>query len=139
MPLQVEIISPEKVLFRREVDMAVMPGSEGDIAAMPDHAPLMLALRGGVVSIYAGDRITDQFFVGGGFADMTADRCTILADEALPVSEISVDDARSRLAELETSFANVTAEDVTLQDTMSRRIQSVRAEIEAAEASHPTH
>ncbi|AOX20510.1 ATP synthase F1 subunit epsilon [Kozakia baliensis] len=139
MPIQVEIISPEKVLFRREVEMAVMPGAEGDIAAMPDHAPMMLLLRGGVVSLYEGDRIVEQFFVGGGFADMTPERCTILADEALPVAEIKVDDARSRLQELETQFANVTADDIAGQDKMSRRIQIARAEIEAAEVSHPTH
>lgn len=139
MPVQVEIISPEKVLFRREVDMAVLPGEEGDIAAMPDHAPTMLLLRGGIVALYEGDRVIEQFFVAGGFADMTPERCTILADSAMPVTDIEADDARHRLETLETAFANVGDTDIAGQDKLSRRIQSVRAEIEAAEVSHPTH
>ncbi|CAI9121682.1 ATP synthase F1 subunit epsilon [Brytella acorum] len=139
MPVQLEIISPERLLLRKDVDMAVLPGAEGDIAAMPDHAPLMLVLRGGLVSLYEGDKVTEQFFVAGGFADMTPDRCTILADEAKRLDEISVETARSRLAALETAFANVAAEDVDAMDTMAKRLQAARAEIEAAEEAHPTH
>lgn len=139
MPVQVEIISPEKLLFRKEVEMAVIPGLEGDIAAMPQRAPIMMLLRGGLVSLYEGDRVTEQYFVSGGFADMTAERCTILADDAKPVDQISVEDARSRLSNLETALANVAAEDVETLESMSRRIQSARAEIEAAEELHPTH
>ena len=74
MPIQIEIISPEKVLVSREVDMAVLPGMEGDIAAMPEHAPMMLLLRGGVVALYEGDKVTDRDFVGGGVADITTTR-----------------------------------------------------------------
>jgi F-type H+-transporting ATPase subunit epsilon len=138
MPVTVEIITPEKLLFRKETELAVIPGSEGDIAAMPGRAPLMLTLRGGTVSFYEGDKITEQFFVGGGFADMAGDRCTVLADAAVPVAEISTETARTRLAELETAFANVAAEDVAQLDTISRRIQIARAEIEAAEQTRPT-
>jgi len=139
MPVQVEIISPEKLLFRKEVEMAVIPGLEGDIAAMPQRAPIMMLLRGGLVSLYEGDRIIEQFFVSGGFADMTAERCTILADEAKAIGDISIEDARTRLSKLEESFANVAVEDVGTIDTMTRRIQAARAEIEAAEARNPTH
>lgn len=139
MPVQIEIISPEKLLFRKEVEMAVVPGEEGDIAAMPDHAPVMLLLRGGVVSLYEGGVVTERFFVSGGFADITAERCTILADEALAVKDIALNEAQSRLQVLEMQFANIAADDITDQDTLSRRIQSVRAEIEAAEASHSLH
>ncbi|GBQ11799.1 ATP synthase F1 subunit epsilon [Swaminathania salitolerans] len=139
MPVQVEIISPEKLLFRKEVEMAVLPGEDGDIAAMPDHAPIMLLLRGGVVSLYENGQVTERFFVSGGFADITSQRCTILADEALPVTEIVLSEAQERLERLETQFTNVAADDISHQDSLSRRIQSARAEIEAAEISHPTH
>ncbi|GBR00780.1 ATP synthase F1 subunit epsilon [Asaia lannensis] len=139
MPVQVEIISPEKLLFRKEVEMAVIPGEEGDIAAMPDHAPIMLLLRGGVVSLYEGNVVTERFFVSGGFADITADRCTILADEALPIKDIVLTEAQSRLQTLELQLTNVTADDLTGMDQISRKIQAARAEIEAAEASHPIY
>lgn len=133
MSVQLEIISPEKLLLRKDVQMAVIPGAEGDIAAIPGHAPIMMMLRGGLVSLYEGGQIVEQYFISGGFADMTAERCTVLADEVKMLSEISVENARSRLAGLESSFANVAAEDISTQDTIARRIQAVRAEIEAAE------
>ncbi|NVN02366.1 MULTISPECIES: ATP synthase F1 subunit epsilon [Asaia] len=139
MPVQVEIISPEKLLFQKEVDMAVIPGEEGDIAAMPDHAPIMLLLRGGVVRLYENGVVTERFFVSGGFADITTDRCTILADEALPIEDIVLSEAESRLEMLETQLTNVAADDIADQDRLSRKIQATRAAIEAAEATHPLH
>ncbi|WP_122048768.1 ATP synthase F1 subunit epsilon [Asaia bogorensis] len=139
MPVQVEIISPEKLLFRKEVEMAVIPGEEGDIAAMPDHAPIMLLLRGGVVSLYEGGVVTERFFVSGGFADITADRCTILADEALPIKDIVLTEAESRLETLELQLTNVAADDLADIERISRKIQATRAAIEAAEAAHPIY
>lgn len=139
MPVQVEIISPEKLLFRKEVEMAVVPGEEGDIAAMPDHAPIMLLLRGGVVSLYEGGVVTERFFVSGGFADITADRCTILADEALPIADIVLTEAESRLQTLELQLTNVAADNLEGVESISRKIQSTRAAIEAAQASHPIY
>ncbi|GAB6855473.1 ATP synthase F1 subunit epsilon [Asaia astilbis] len=139
MPVQVEIISPEKLLFQKEVEMAVLPGEEGDIAAMPDHAPIMLLLRGGIVSLYENGVVTERFFVSGGFADITADRCTILADEALTIDEIVVSEAQTRLETLEVELTNVAADDIADQDRLSRKIQAARAAIEAAEAAHPLH
>ena len=57
MPVQIEIISPEKVLVSCQVDMAVLPGIDGDLAAMPEHAPIMSLLRGGVVTLYKDNAI----------------------------------------------------------------------------------
>ncbi|GBR11679.1 ATP synthase F1 subunit epsilon [Acetobacter oeni] len=131
MPIKVEIISPEKVLVSRDVDMVVMPGEEGDIAAMPEHAPMMLLLRGGTVSLYDGDTVTDRYFVGAGFADMTPTRCTILADEAVPVTEISIDSATARLEELTEAWDAADKSDVSRLEGIMSKIQSVRAEIDA--------
>ncbi|EHH66980.1 F0F1 ATP synthase subunit epsilon [Gluconobacter morbifer] len=132
MPLRIEIVSPEKRLVERDVDMAVLPGMEGDIAAMPERAPLMLQLRGGVVALYEGEQIVDRYFVGGGFADMGADHCIVLADSAQKLSELSADEARDRLRDLETQWAQIEPNDVDTHDRISREIQRVRAEIEAA-------
>ncbi|MBS0960194.1 MULTISPECIES: ATP synthase F1 subunit epsilon [Acetobacter] len=137
MPVQLDIISPEKVLVSREVEMAVIPGAEGDIAAMPEHAPVMLLLRGGVVSLYENGVVTDRFFVEGGFADITADRCTVLADRAVPVSEISVDEATARLEELTTLWGRSDKHDDPQSiDALQAQILSARAEIDAASAAH---
>ncbi|GBR56233.1 ATP synthase F1 subunit epsilon [Acetobacter senegalensis DSM 18889] len=131
MPIQIEIISPEKVLVSREVDMAVLPGMEGDIAAMPERAPMMLLLRGGVVALYDGDTVKDRYFVGGGFADITPTRCTVLADKAVPVSEISIDNATAQLEALSEAWDQADKTDTTRLSVLQDQIQAVRAEIEA--------
>ncbi|AOW47507.1 ATP synthase F1 subunit epsilon [Acetobacter ascendens] len=131
MPIQIEIISPEKVLVSREVDMAVLPGMEGDIAAMPERAPMMLLLRGGIVALYEGDTVKDRYFVGGGFADITPTRCTVLADKAVPVSEISIDNATAQLEALSEAWDQADKTDTTRLSVLQDQIQAVRAEIEA--------
>ncbi|MCP1212783.1 ATP synthase F1 subunit epsilon [Acetobacter okinawensis] len=131
MPIQIEIISPEKVLVSREVDMAVLPGMEGDIAAMPEHSPMMLLLRGGVVALYEGDKVTDRYFVGGGFADITPTRCTVLADKAVPVSDISIDMATAQLEALSEAWDKADKTDTSRLVVLQDQIQAVRAEIEA--------
>lgn len=135
MPIQVEIISPEKVLVSREVDMAVLPGMEGDIAAMPEHSPMMLLLRGGVVALYEGDKVTDRYFVGGGFADITPSRCTVLADKAVPVSDISIDMATAQLEALSEAWDKADKTDTSRLVVLQDQIQAVRAEIEAGSAN----
>ncbi|BAK83822.1 ATP synthase F1 subunit epsilon [Komagataeibacter medellinensis] len=137
MSIKVKIVSPEKVMFAHDADMVVMPGSEGDIAAMPDHAPLMLMLRGGVVDVYEGAAVTNRFFVAGGFADMAPTHCTILADRALRVEDLSVDDAEARLEGLEKSYEAADKMNVPALDILMGKIQSARAEIEAAQSVVP--
>jgi len=132
MPLQLEIISPEKVLFRRDVEMAVVPGSEGDIAAMPDRSPIMMQLRAGVVSVYEGSSVSERFFIEGGFADMTADRCTVLADEARSLDSLDASAARARLDELDRNWASVDPADEAALVKTSAELQKAQAEIEAA-------
>ena len=80
MPLALEIISPEKLLLARDVDMVVIPGTEGDLGVLPGHSKLITSLRGGLVDVYEQNAITDRFFVSGGFAEITETHCAVLAD-----------------------------------------------------------
>jgi F-type H+-transporting ATPase subunit epsilon len=86
--IQFELVSPERLLITRKVHMVVVPGSEGDFGVLPDHAPLISNVRPGVIDVYEGDAVSDRVFVAGGFAEVTGERCTVLADEAVPVKEI---------------------------------------------------
>lgn len=133
MPLRAEIVSPQKRHFDQEVDMVVVPGTEGDIAAMPGRAPIMLQLRGGVVTLYRDGKVLNRSFVSGGFVDMTADHCTILADSVRALEDLSVDEARQSLEELEDQWTNLGTHDYKERETLARKILSVRAEIETAE------
>jgi F-type H+-transporting ATPase subunit epsilon len=132
MPIDVEIVSPEKRLLARAVDMVVVPGSEGDLAAMPEHAPMIVLLRGGVVSLHEGSQVTDRFFVAGGFAEITGERCTILADAATPLESVSREHGERRLADAQAAYDAADKGDITTLEPLLDEIQSARAEVEAA-------
>jgi F-type H+-transporting ATPase subunit epsilon len=109
---QFELVSPERLLFSRAVEMVVVPGSEGDFGVLPRHAPFISNLRTGVIDVHEGGKVTERIFVAGGFAEVTADRCTVLAEEASPLSEIDpaevaqkIADLRDELKDAETDFA----------------------------------
>lgn len=134
MPIELEIVSPARLVLSRSVDMVVMPGYEGDLAAQENHAPMITLLRGGVISLYDGANVVGRLFVGGGFAEITADRCTILADEAVPVDELSADTARRRLAEAEAAWTEVDKADIDARDRVLDRLQSTREAVRVAGA-----
>jgi F-type H+-transporting ATPase subunit epsilon len=86
--VEFELVSPERLLLSKSVEMVVVPGSEGDFGVLPRHAPLISTIRPGIIRVYEGGQVIDQIFVAGGFAEVTGTRCTVLAEEALPVADI---------------------------------------------------
>lgn len=98
--LDLELVSPERLLLSEPVDMAVIPGAEGDFGVLAGHSLLIATLRPGVIEVYQGDRVTSRLFVGGGFAEVTETRCTVLADEAVPVAEIDAAAAQADIDRL---------------------------------------
>ena len=133
MPIALEIVSPERLLLSRPVDMVVIPASEGDMGVLEGHAPTMVMLRGGVIDLYENDTVTDRMYVAGGFAEVTPERCTVLANEVVPSSEVSREEGERRLAEAETAYAAIDASDVAAEEMALERIQSARALVEAAD------
>jgi F-type H+-transporting ATPase subunit epsilon len=134
MAVGLEIVSPEKLLLSRHVDMVVIPGSEGDMGVLEGHTPMIVLLRGGVIALYDGDQVTERLFVGGGFAEVTPERCTVLANEAVPVSELSKPEAEQRLADAEAAYQEGDKSTVEAEDALLDRVQSARAMVEATEA-----
>jgi len=86
--VEFELVSPEKLLTSQPVDMVVVPGTEGDFGVLAGHAPMISTVRPGVIDVYEGDRVIDRVFVAGGFAEVTETRCTVLAEQALPLADI---------------------------------------------------
>ncbi len=134
MAIDLEIVSPERLLLSRPVDMVVIPGSEGELGVLERHAPMIVLLRGGTVRLYQGGQVTDRLFVSGGFAEITPERVTVLADEATPVAELDRGEGERRLAEAEQAYAAADKMDVPALDRQMDRMQSARAMIEAAGA-----
>ena len=88
MPIALEIVSPDRLLLSQPVDMVVMPAAEGDMGVLPGHAPMIVLLQGGTITLHEGGRATSKLYVSGGFAEITPERCTVLADEAVPTGEV---------------------------------------------------
>lgn len=128
--LAFELVSPVKKLLGKAVSMVTMPGTEGDFGVLPGHAPLIATLRPGVIEVQEADKITDRIFVAGGFAEVTATRCTVLAQEAVPVAELSRAKLEASLKQLEADYAAAESEAVRQQLTAQRTI--VQAKCEAA-------
>ena len=94
-----ELVTPTHLLVSQDVDMVVVPGGDGDFGVLPGHSPLLSTVRPGTVDLHDGGKVIARFFVAGGFAEVTPERCTVLAEEAAPVAELTRADADKRLAE----------------------------------------
>jgi F-type H+-transporting ATPase subunit epsilon len=131
---QLELVSPERLLLSRPVEMAVIPAAEGEMGVLPGHSPMIVALRGGIITVTENGQVTDRLFVAGGFAEVTPERCTVLADEATPVTQLSKADAELRIREAETAYADATNDAPEKRDAAMDRLLSARAMLQAAEA-----
>ncbi len=112
-----ELVSPERLLLSEPVEMVVVPGSEGDFGVLCGHAPMISTVRAGVISTYRGGGVDRRIFVAGGFAEVTPERCTVLADEAVALEDADraaaqtrIEEARDDLAHADTDAARATAQ-----------------------------
>lgn len=94
--LTFSLVSPERELFSGQVDQVDLPGTEGNLGILPDHAPLMAAIRTGAITVYV-DGKEEQFFVQGGFADVTPAGLTVLAERATSMADVNRDDLQSEI------------------------------------------
>lgn len=95
--LHFSLVSPAREVFAGEVDHVIAPGTEGDFGVLPKHAPFMSTLKNGVVRVLEGDKVAMRVFVRGGFADVTPDGLTILAEEAFNLGDIDSGEVSDRL------------------------------------------
>ena len=86
-----ELVSPEKLLLSVDAEMVTIPGTEGDMGILVDHAAVMTTLRPGIVEVKLADGSEQAFFVAGGFADATPTSLTVLAEFGIPKSELTAE------------------------------------------------
>ncbi len=133
--LEFELVSPERLLVSEAVEMVVVPGVEGDFGALPRHAPMISTIRPGVIDIHNGGKVTQRIFVAGGFAEVNELRCTVLAEEAVPVEQLDkakVDarakQAKEALEEADSDHARANAErQMAVVEAMRAALQSAGA------------
>ena len=131
-----ELVSPERLLLSRQVEMATLPSLEGDMGVLAGHSPMIVALRGGVIRVRENGQDTEALFVAGGFAEVSPERCTILADEATPLANLSRTEAERRLADAEAALATAGAEETPeKREAAMNRVLAMRAMRDLAQAA----
>ena len=110
--LQYDLVSPERRLASVEASEGQIPGADGDMTAMADHAPTITTLRPGVLTVVHGGG-SDEYVVSGGFAEITAGSVSVLAEQALPKAEVTqevydqmVEEAKAAYGRAQETFKN---------------------------------
>ena len=132
---QLELVSPEKLLLSRQVEMATIPASEGEMGILPGHAPMIVALRGGTIALRENGAETERLYVAGGFAEITPERVTVLAVEATPVAQLSRAEAERRIAAAEADYQAAAMDTPERRDAAMARLLAMRAMRDAAQAA----
>src|SRR6516165_7987890 len=97
-----ELISPERTLGSADLSEAVLPGQEGDLAAMPGRALMIMKLRPGILTIRSKEE--KQYFLRGGFADVGPEQTTVLAEYAIPLAELTSEVLDDEIAQAQQAF-----------------------------------
>jgi F-type H+-transporting ATPase subunit epsilon len=110
-----ELVSPERLLVSEAVEMVVVPGAEGDFGVLVGHSATVSAIRPGVLAVFENGAVTSRVFVAGGFAEVTPERCTVLADEAALLGDLD-------RAEIEQSVNDLRDDVNTARDDAEKQV-----------------
>lgn len=102
--MQFDLVSPERLLASVVAKEVQIPGAEGDMTAMPDHAPMITTLRPGILKVSGADG-AQEYVVTGGFAEINAAGISVLAEQAVPRDELTQDQFKAMVAEAEAKLA----------------------------------
>jgi len=122
--LHLDFVSPERVLFTGNVDQVDLPGAEGDLGILPGHAPLVTALRPGIVTVFREGK-QDLIVVIGGFAEVSPAGLTVLADQAVPRESFDLTALASEIRDAEEDVAD--AKDDAQRDKLSRHLEQLKS------------
>ena len=106
MAFKFDLVSPERLLVSEEVESVVIPGAEGEMTVMENHAPVMTTIKPGVVTVKPAGGSEQRFVVFGGFADILPAGCTLLAESAVEVKDIDREDLARRIQDAKEDVAD---------------------------------
>ena len=86
---KLEIISPNEIVFEKEIELVILPGIEGDFGILKDHMPFLTSLRVGIVYIYLEKKIIETFLVTGGIVEVSQNGCSLLTEEVINTNSVS--------------------------------------------------
>jgi F-type H+-transporting ATPase subunit epsilon len=126
--MKFDLVSPERLLASMQATSAQIPGMEGEFTALPAHAPYLTTLRPGIVKV-TGPEGVREFFVTGGFADVSATATSVLAEEAMERQALTRDVIETRIRDAEAALAAATDEDRTAAAQRLSDFRSVAAQL----------
>ena len=129
--VEFELVSPERMILSEPVEMVVVPGEDGDFGVLPGHSHLISNIRPGVIHVFADSSVQTRIFVAGGFAEVTPDRCVVLAEDAIDVEEIDRTAIDQEISDLNDDLRDTS--DETARASLESKIKIAQAKIEAAE------
>jgi F-type H+-transporting ATPase subunit epsilon len=100
-----DLVSPERLLLSEDADMVTIPGSEGEMGVMAGHESLITTLNPGTIDVRIEHGKHDRFYVTGGFAEVTATKITVLAEEAIPVASLTGPELDERIIDAQEDIA----------------------------------
>ena len=106
---RLELVTPARILVQQDVEMVVAPGVQGLFGVLPRHAPLLTDLIRGVVELHQNGKVTDQYMIDGGVADVSGEGVTILAERAIHLGSADAAQLKSQVADAsdnEAAFLN---------------------------------
>ena len=106
-----ELVSPERLVLAAEADMVTLPGVEGYFGVVAGHAPIISTLKPGVVEVTGGPDGDVRYFVSAGFAEVTPEKLTILAEEAIPMDSVDADLLGKRIVNAREDILQAKTED----------------------------
>ncbi|QDG74667.1 F0F1 ATP synthase subunit epsilon [Labrenzia sp. PHM005] len=130
---QFELVSPERQLLSDEVAEVVIPGTEGEFGVLKNHSPFMSTIKPGILKVRNGGGAWDEYFVRGGFADVAPGGLTVLAEQAIPVSEISAEQLDQQIKDAEEDVADAKDDDTKQKAEMTlSQLKDVAEALKAA-------
>ena len=123
--MQFDLVSPERSLASMQVAEVLIPGADGDLTAMPGHAPVITTLRPGVLKVNGPEGAQD-FLVTGGFAEVSAESTSILAEKATPVGEAKAGDLDPLIEAAQSAASEATGAVRDMADKQVADLQALR-------------
>ncbi len=129
--LKTQIISPDSEIYDGNTEMIVLPGEDGDFAAMYEHAPLITYLRPGKVEVFSiSEKEKIEFFVSGGFVKIENNSCIVMVDYIRKTHEIDVKENEKKISELLKKLEN--EEDQAIKNSLLSDIELLKSENQAS-------
>jgi len=129
--LKLEIVTPEKKVLDAEVDSVTIPTASGEAGILANHAPLVSALKPGVLS-YTTKGVSEKMVVTGGFMEVSNDQVSVLTDSAETAADIDVDAAKAEREAAEKELAVAAANDIETTSVLRERLDAANARIQLA-------